>query len=761
MSRLVHIKAKPMNEPYKTNTRHILDHLILTDLILHHQTLKAQHRNEDTHKPDTLQGLFITREKVQNLIENKPVESTWFTHASPADKEGPDYASIVRAIKIHEKRISEKIKAGPVPNSGLKLLQLAHLFSLSDTEMKIFTICLAPYFSSKYEKLFAYLQDDPNKRLPTIDFILTIFHDTFEEKISCNDYFSPHSPLIKNRLIEFAEDGYEKKIPVTLKQLMVNNRIYNFMLNRQGMSEELESFTEYQYPARSSPDLFLPDNNRKKIDELINVLKDEPAVNNTNRLLYFHGVRGSGKKETAADLCHKLTIPLLVVDLRIPVLSGKNMEDIFFLINRECILLHTALYLENVDVVYNQAGNTILKELFEKAIQKNRNLIIISTETSQHLCGEFPGKEFFELDFPIPGYHKRKEIWKYYLKKGRIIKGNCFLDKKVDSSTLADKFRFTGLQIKNAVTAAYSNARWKTTEKTCTVTMQDLYAGCHSQSNKNLGPLAKKGITSFFLKDIILPPDEKKQLTEIINYVKYRHIVYDEWGFSQKFSQGRGLNVFFSGPPGVGKTMAAEIIAHELGLDLYKIDLSMVVSKYIGETEKNLNTIFNESSNAVLFFDEADALFGKRTEVKDAHDRYANIETGYLLQKIEEYEEGCVILATNMRENVDEAFIRRMHFTVTFPFPDKEYRLKIWQHIFPGKVSLGKDIDFEFLSENFKISGGSIKNIALGAAFFAAADGQVIMMKHIILATKREYQKINKLCTKDIFGDYYELIETS
>jgi SpoVK/Ycf46/Vps4 family AAA+-type ATPase len=206
--------------------------------------------------------------------------------------------------------------------------------------------------------------------------------------------------------------------------------------------------------------------------------------------------------------------------------------------------------------------------------------------------------------------------------------------------------------------------------------------------------------------------------------------------------------------------MASEIIAHELKLDLYKIDLSTVVSKYIGETEKNLAKIFKEAetSNAILFFDEADALFGKRSEVIDSHDRYANIEIGYLLQKMDEYT-GMVILATNLRKNMDDAFLRRMHFAVEFPFPDENYRLRIWQKIFPHETPLSDTIEFNFLAEQFEFSGGNIKNIALAAAFYAADNGQAVSMEHLIPATRREMQKSGKLCSKNDFGKYYDLIQ--
>jgi SpoVK/Ycf46/Vps4 family AAA+-type ATPase len=235
-------------------------------------------------------------------------------------------------------------------------------------------------------------------------------------------------------------------------------------------------------------------------------------------------------------------------------------------------------------------------------------------------------------------------------------------------------------------------------------------------------------------------------LSEIIMTVRQRPQVLEGWGVGQKLVSSRGVTVLFAGPPGTGKTMAAEIIAGELGLDLYKIDLSSIISKYIGETEKNLERIFSEasSSNAILFFDEADALFGKRSEVRDSHDRYANIEISYLLQRMEAYD-GITILATNLRANLDEAFTRRLQFSVDFPFPEEEDRLRIWQALFPSGVPRAADIDFALLARRFKLAGGNIRNILVSAAYLAAADGGQVTMSHLLHGARRELQKMGKL----------------
>jgi SpoVK/Ycf46/Vps4 family AAA+-type ATPase len=274
------------------------------------------------------------------------------------------------------------------------------------------------------------------------------------------------------------------------------------------------------------------------------------------------------------------------------------------------------------------------------------------------------------------------------------------------------------------------------------------------QSSQDLSSLALKIDPTYTWNDIVLPEDTVAQLLEICRRVAHQQKVFGEWGFDGKLSTGRGVNALFAGLSGTGKTMAAEVIANELELDLYKIDLSGVVSKYIGETEKNLDRIFRaaENANAILFFDEADALFGKRSEVRDAHDRYANIEVAYLLQKMEQFD-GVAILATNLRGNLDDAFLRRLAFIIHFPFPDEEDRLRIWRSIWPERVPLADEVNLDFFARQFNLSGGNVKNIALAATFLAAEEDCPVGMSHLFHATQREYQKLGKALSEfELYG---------
>jgi SpoVK/Ycf46/Vps4 family AAA+-type ATPase len=737
---------------YRSGRQHLADELLKLDALLHLQVF--EHRELPAHKgPDMFTGLYITEEEVDRINWKRPGTRT-AENSSTAKKK----KTLRTNIRKHREILSKKIKRSLKEGINLPICYLASIFHLNSFEWDALLICLAPELDSKYEKLYAYLQDDVTKKSPSVNLILDLLcgSSNREERIDAHICFFDQSPLLKYQLVKFTNDDDRQSKPLLSRCLKIDERIAHFLLGFNLMDSRLSSYAKIINPQKEWTSLAMEDKLKKQLIGMANDYFEGYFMKTGKRGLVFYlkGPYGAGKKSTAEAICHQLELPLIIVDTRdLPVLNSEpGFEKAVKRFFREAILHSAAIYFEDFDRLvtndHDRKGD-IFRKMIIRAVEAFSFITFLAGEKEWYSQGELKSQAFVTIELPVPAYPLRKHLWKKYVND-------------IDIDGVANKFNFTGGQIRDAAVEAGNLAMIRCCGDNSDggITMEDLYRGCSRQSNRKLSEMARKIKPRYTWSDIVLPGDKLQQLKEIRNYVKYRQVIYHDWGFDRKLSLGKGLNILFSGLSGTGKTMAADVIANELHLDYYKIDLSCVVSKYIGETEKNLAAIFREAetANAILFFDEADALFGKRSEVKDSHDRYANIETGYLLQKMEEYE-GVVILATNMIKNMDEAFVRRMHFTVEFPFPGETSRRQIWKNIFPSEAPLGKNIDFSFLTRNFKIAGGNIKNIALTAAFYAADDGQVVTMQHLVLAAKREFQKMGKLCLKDDFGTYYELVQ--
>src|SRR5918994_1080459 len=347
------------------------------------------------------------------------------------------------------------------------------------------------------------------------------------------------------------------------------------------------------------------------------------------------------------------------------------------------------------------------------------------------------------VEAPPPTYAERQQAW-------------TDLTGVQDTRDVAAKFRLSMGQIVEAAEVARLAASSRGEPGP---TLADLDLGSRQASSSRLGELASRLPPGYRWVDLVVPERQLELLQSISAYLRHRDRVLSDWGYERSVARTQGLKVLFAGESGTGKTMAAQVLAAELGLEIFRVDLATIVSKYIGETEKNLDRIFNaaDGSNAILFFDEADALFGKRSEISDSHDRYANIEVAYLLQRMEAYA-GAVILATNFRQNLDEAFLRRLDFVIDFPFPESEDRERIWQLLLPDAAPLDEDIDVPFLAGQFKLSGGSIRNVSLAAAFLAAEEGASISMRHLIKGVALEYGKLGRLTLESDFDRFHELI---
>ncbi|HEV8483544.1 MAG TPA: AAA family ATPase [Blastocatellia bacterium] len=722
--------------PYPSSWAHISDELRRLDLLIHLEVLK-QSKRQPANPLDQFKGLVISEEEVAGLLEESDDASTGGSVTPPDDSKA---LTLAESLNQLESRIERRRSISLNEGIDLSLPRLSQLFNLTRFEEQSLLICLAIELDRKYEKLYGYLQDDVTRKSPSVDLVLSLVCHTTEEAVEARLAFDQHAPLLKHRLLQMTESLPDRPLPLLSRPLKLDDRIVNFLLDFGQMDAQLGRVARL-FPPHAEPSRLTERDEeiRGRLAGLARSHFKETRAGKGNLVLFFSGPYGSGKSSLAKAICFDLGFPLVVGDVSGMLAAQIPFEEIIWLLGREALLQQAALCLENFDglLADDDRHRPQLKRLLE-AVRTFSGLTFLCGSRPWKPLGLLEGEVFISEDFPIPDEKARKQLWADGLEGGSAIA----LD--VDPGALASKFRLTPGQIRDALVEAQNLARWRSPDA-AQVTVDDLHAACRAQSSPKLGALARKVEAKYVWDDIVLPPDQLSQIREICNQAKYRHIVYGEWGFDRKLSLGKGLNALFSGPPGTGKTMAAEVIANELQLDLYKIDLSQVVSKYIGETEKNLHNIFREaqSSAAILFFDEADALFGKRSEVKDAHDRYANIEIGYLLQKMEEYD-GIAILATNLRQNMDEAFVRRMQFIVEFPFPDEDYRRRIWEVIFPSEAPIAEDVDFAVLARDVRLAGGNIKSIALAAAFFAASDGQVIRMPHLIGAARREYQKLGR-----------------
>jgi AAA+ superfamily predicted ATPase len=619
---------------------------------------------------------------------------------------------------------------------------LTRTFALSSFDVDVVLIALAPEVDLRYERLYAYLQDDVTRKRASVDLVLNLLCDSRETKLARRAHFAPHAPLVHSGLLRLQPEAQNPQASLLAHFLKVDEQIARWLLGEQGLDTRLAPYCHWCEPCHTLDDLQL----RPQAKQALLALAQRAQITDQSLKLYFHGRHGAGKRCTAEALAKATNVPLLRVDLRPASSDNAELTQILDLSRREARFRHAMLFVEGLNAVSAEKMEPALRRLFDGADDQFAITIVAGDEPESIAAHGMPG--VISVAFEMLDFAKRRICWESSLgASAHALNGS-------DVDALAQRYRLTPGQISDAVDLARCHALWEAASQSeadglpaggIAPNMAGLLRAARAQTGHSLAKLARKVAAKYTWDDLVLPTDQRDQLRELCIQFTQRHVVYGAWGFERKLSLGKGLNCLFSGPPGTGKTMAAEVIANELQLDLYKIDLSQVVSKYIGETEKNLDRIFSaaEDANGILFFDEADALFGKRSEAKDAHDRYANIEVGYLLQKMEEYE-GVAILATNLKSHLDDAFLRRLQVIVEFPLPDEEYRRYIWQGVFPREAPLGDDVDFSLLARAVRLAGGNIKNIGLASAFYAAGDGGVIRMLHVVRAVRREHQKLGR-----------------
>ncbi len=576
--------------------------------------------------------------------------------------------------------------------------RVASLFDLSEFERGLLVLCAGVEMDSKLAAQCGEANGPGHRACATFGLGMAVLPGAHWSALT------PSGPLRKFRMVDV-----EPSHGLTSAPLRIDERILHYLAGINILDARLQPIL------RASPSpVWIAEEHKAVAAAAIEILASRPK---RQPVLHFCGDDLQGQEDAAAVVAQGIGGALFVVRAEELPAPGAELEQFVVLWQRETLLSRGVLLVQCASGALTPGARHLTERLVGPVFLSGREPVQLSRPVSR-----------LEVNKPeAPG---QKRLWERALgPKAAGINGT--IDLLSEQFSLSAKTIFsTGLPVAEGRASAAPKELWDT---------------CRSLSRPRLEDLAQRIVSTAGWDDLILPDVQKQTLRQIASQVRHRMTVYQTWGFSAKGRRGLGVSALFSGESGTGKTMAAEVLARELDLDLYRIDLSSVVSKYIGETEKNLRQVFDaaEEGGVILLFDEADALFGKRSDVKDSHDRYANIEVSYLLQRVEAYQ-GLAILTTNLKSSMDRAFQRRLRFTLNFPFPDAAQREAIWARVFPAQTpTLG--LDSRRLSK-LNVAGGNIRNIALNAAFLAAEDGEgrPVEMKHLVRAAKFEAEKIER-----------------
>jgi hypothetical protein len=619
----------------------------------------------------------------------------------------PDEKGVRADVSRVARIMAEAAQSDPPP----ALLILGKRLGLSTFERNVLLLCAAMELDTRIPALCAHAHDDPKRAYPTFALALSLFEEP------AWDVLSPERPLRHWRLIEINQPGGQ---PLTSSPLRADERIVNYI---KGLNYLDDRLTPLLVPFDAIVNgAHLPPSQAKAAAVAVRHLKH--AVQCGRRpLVQLLGPDTLSKQLVAWQVASELDLQLYRMPAELLPTPAAELETVARLWQRESMLLPIALYLDA-----HQVGGPAQPEgqapPLHRFLARSHGVFLLGTREIRSGLG--PATAAVEVDKPTPA--EQEAAW------AQVLNGAA----SDSPPLLAAQFNLNLPTIHHVAQVATAESG-----KSGGISHDQLWGECLVSTRPRLDVLAQRLEPKARWDDIVLPKEVTSLLRQIADQVRGRNQVYDGWGFRQRMNRGLGISALFAGPSGTGKTMAAEVIANELRLNLYRIDLSAVVSKYIGETEKNLRQLFDaaEDGGAILFFDEADALFGKRSEVKDSHDRYANIEINYLLQRMEEYR-GLAILATNMKSALDPAFHRRLRFIVNLPFPGQEERALIWHKVFPPETPRD-GLDYSRLA-HFNLTGGNIHNIALNAAFLAAQAGSPVTMPLLLSAARAEFRKLEK-----------------
>lgn len=626
----------------------------------------------------------------------------------------------------------ENSNAGGTPperlpiDPGAALERVTERFALSSFERDVLLLCAGVELDAGFRRAARAVAGGD----PTFGFALAALPDAHWSAIT------PTGPLRYWRLLDPGPSDM-----LTAAPLRIDERLLHYLAGVSHLDARLHGIIRPHRPAGE-----LPAAHAELANRVAALWASASARGDPWPAVQLVGEEDAGGSDIAAACCRAHGIALC--EMQAGDLPQASAERAVFdrLWAREAALSECGLL-----ILTSATDSPEVLRAVASFAARARSAVLVSCREPLHA----PGAPVARFDVQKPSRSEQAALWHNALARqtGRGVAGRPTpdMDDELDMhiSSIVAHFDFGPATI-----AATSDiVRGDLASRDPPAIAAQLWEACRAQARGRLDDLAQRITTSAGWDDLVLPPEQKQALREIVANVRQRATVYERWGFAAKSARGLGVSALFTGVSGTGKTLAAEIVAHELRLDLYRIDLSQVVSKYIGETEKNLQRVFAaaETAGAVLLFDEADALFGKRSEVKDSHDRYANMEVSYLLQRMESYR-GLAILTTNLQQALDPAFRRRIRFIVAFPFPDERERAAIWQRVFPAETPV-IDLDATRLAR-LNVAGGNIRNIALGAAFLAADEGSAVTMSHLLRTARSECAKLGRSLTEAEVGGW-------
>lgn len=657
------------------------------------RALVAYRRNGDPAPDDPFRGLYVSDEVVDQLLDGR-------------DSAPREDSKRLRAVEADADRAAHG-------GDRLRLRSLAAVAGLTDLDVDLLLVAVLPDLDSRFERLYGYLNDDVTRRRATIGLALELA-GVSSLSAPARARLRHASPLVRHGLVRIEDTDR----PFLTRGLRVPDRVTAHLLADDAIDPRLAGVARDRYPHHSDLAVALAGALAAGVS-LVYVRESEHAT-------------GASTGVAALALRGHETLAL---DLR-RVAAEPDSIGLASLATREALLTHRGIVAGPVETLA-EASPQALRALVAGPVP----VVLVGRVTWDPLwTDELP----LCVDAPVLPPVDRVALWGRHLGP----------DSDLDHVTMSGHLSLGPDQVPRAVQAARRSA----TLHGGPVTAADVRRGVRTQNAAGLEHLARRVEPDVGWEDLVLAPGVTRALRELAARAHHRHTVLTTWRMRRGGGRGHGITALFGGDSGTGKTMSAEVIAADLGLDLYTVNLATVVDKYIGETEKNLERIFTEASgvNAVLFFDEADAIFGKRAEVRDAHDRYANIESAYLLQRLETFD-GLAILATNLRSNIDEAFTRRLDAIVDFPAPTPDLRRQLWEQCLAPPLPLGDDVDLDFCAASFELTGGNIRSASITAAYLAAAGARPVGMVDVVTAVEQEYRKLGRLVLAGEFGKYLTL----